>query len=714
MRYLFFGRYSLLLIASTTIFLTFGFVSLNVLSQNNDIQDKIETQKVSSTKESNEVLVSSQEIDPNNTDTQLQKSITLKTDESEIERNIDTEILSQSDSDLEVNNNPTLTGVVQYLELSNGENDLILSTNQGIIKINARENLYKSLAELEGFLIEVSGVLIDNEDSEFRVSNYVVLDSNLEVERKEISKQIESDTYNQKMILLLCEYNDQPNINVSTSWFQNRLDGPGIESSDSYWNDISQGRIRFQDGDVAGWYQLPNSESFYEGNIYKLYDDCVAEADDDIDFTDYTGIAINVNGSIDGNAAGIGTVGFGHFLLENTTVYTSIAWFADFGWDDSFVWQHEFGHNFGLPHSSAPGEEYGSWWDVMSSGYQYLGNLGALPTGTIAYHYEQLGLLNQEDILTVGTADVTQNFRLNDVYQYNSTENAYGMARVMIDENRYYSLEARKFTGYDQYLPEEGVLIHEINPNRKNWAVVADIQGDNNVNNSGSVLDVGEMYVDSANNIVIKVLASDEVGYEVMVTDMLPDIELDIENSLNKRGGYYRLVVGEEGWVTASVVDHDGFVDRVDFYQDGNLLSSDSNAPYSFDTSNLAKGDYDFYAIAFDNDSNAALTNTYNLTVADAEYSTTLENGMKIVYDHRLGELIIEGEHKYNDSCSKMQGIKLGTIEMRTSITTLYDNPSVGDQLCKYGVGTQNYSYVFDKVYYHFTLQFFDDLFTTI
>ncbi len=85
--------------------------------------------------------------------------------------------------------------------------------------------------------------------------------------------------------------------------------------------------------------------------------------------------------------------------------------------------------------------------------------------------------------------------------------------------SRFYTAELRRMTGYDLNLPGEGVIIHEVDLQRKNKARVAD--GSNNLdpNDDGAAWVLGESFVDEANRIVITVELADATSSVVTLTN---------------------------------------------------------------------------------------------------------------------------------------------------------------------------------------------------
>ncbi|WP_460537749.1 Ig-like domain-containing protein, partial [Chitinimonas naiadis] len=67
--------------------------------------------------------------------------------------------------------------------------------------------------------------------------------------------------------------------------------------------------------------------------------------------------------------------------------------------------------------------------------------------------------------------------------------------------------------------------------------------------------------------------------------------------------------------VSANAADSDGSIARVDFYAAGNLIGSDSSAPYSISWSNVAAGSYSVTAVAVDNLGVSTTSSAVSITV---------------------------------------------------------------------------------------------------
>ena len=69
--------------------------------------------------------------------------------------------------------------------------------------------------------------------------------------------------------------------------------------------------------------------------------------------------------------------------------------------------------------------------------------------------------------------------------------------------------------------------------------------------------------------------------------------------------------------INASAADSDGSITKVEFYQGTTLLGSDATAPYSFIWSNVAVGNYQITAVAFDNTGAKTTSAASNISVTN-------------------------------------------------------------------------------------------------
>jgi hypothetical protein len=218
--------------------------------------------------------------------------------------------------------------------------------------------------------------------------------------------------------------------------------------------------------------------------------------------------------------------------VEGRTRRFLATWMPD--WADLATVGHEMGHGFGLPHSSGPAANpptglnvYVSSWDIMSRSSSSLYSVdhivyGDLPPGTIAYHRDMLNWIpaNRKISYMLGEASTITLERLQQP-QGNSN---YLLAKIFIggSSSRFYTVEARTQTGYDQSVPGAGVIIHHVEVNRPGTAgdaLVVDGDSNRDVNDAGAIWLPGETFKDTANKIQISVISSTTSSFTVYISN---------------------------------------------------------------------------------------------------------------------------------------------------------------------------------------------------
>ena len=189
------------------------------------------------------------------------------------------------------------------------------------------------------------------------------------------------------------------------------------------------------------------------------------------------------------------------------------AWFVSFA-------AHEMGHGYGLDHSfddtgtvydsnsdSRPGA-YGDEWDIMSAmtfaGFNptFTGQFGQSGPGLNALNLEELGWLAANRVVTWdGTSETATLAALN-----HPLASGYLMAKVSFDAanpNHYYTVEFRRKTDWDQGIPQDTVLIHEVRADGLFYLIKA---------NGGPQRLPGQTFRDVNNNVAITVLNIDSAA----------------------------------------------------------------------------------------------------------------------------------------------------------------------------------------------------------
>ena len=150
--------------------------------------------------------------------------------------------------------------------------------------------------------------------------------------------------------------------------------------------------------------------------------------------------------------------------LDGVTKTWAITWEPPWAYSNISVIAHEMGHGFGMPHSSFDRTvTYDNPWDVMSKDrYNCTDDptYGCVAQHTIALHKDWQGWIAGARSTTVTSGGVAT-IVLEDLAAPASSN--YQVAYIPISlPNYYYTLEARRWTGYDDKLPAEGVIIHNV------------------------------------------------------------------------------------------------------------------------------------------------------------------------------------------------------------------------------------------------------------
>ena len=203
--------------------------------------------------------------------------------------------------------------------------------------------------------------------------------------------------------VILCKFADVSTEPLPASRFRERY-GAGVGGAESFYSEVSNGRMSIAGTTVFGWYTLPSARSAYVGasaDLVKLATECAAAADADVDFRQFGGIAFHFNANLDCCSWG-GSISL---ALDGPARSFPTMWMPP--WAGAGVTWHEMGHSFGLPHSGSDDCSNNSWWDVMSvadAGIYVDPALGSGGAHFVAYHKELLGLIPRGRIAEAGSS----------------------------------------------------------------------------------------------------------------------------------------------------------------------------------------------------------------------------------------------------------------------------------------------------------------------
>lgn len=352
-----------------------------------------------------------------------------------------------------------------------------------------------------------------------------------------------SQTGNKKWVTILCRFADSTSTTPNAvSFFQGLMSNtaPGM---DHYWRETSNGNINIAGSVVVGWYNLPQPRSYYiHGNparfdFNRAEPDAITLADPDIFFPDFYGINFVFNEELDGlNYGGITFVskdGLSNQIFGSTDLSPG-------GYGNQSRVAHEMGHGFGLSHSSGPySDKYDSDWDPMSS----LGvcsppnpTYGCLGANTIAYHKDKLGWISsaRKYLAAPGTTATINIERLGQP----ASANNYLMAQLPIDDTHFYTVEARLFSGYDNQIPAQALIIHQVDTSRiDRTAQVVDPDNNGDPNDAGARWLPGETFLDEAHGIQVTVNSMGTSSFSVTLANSCAYSVSPLNRSMLPDGG---------------------------------------------------------------------------------------------------------------------------------------------------------------------------------
>ncbi|MBC7264799.1 MAG: hypothetical protein H5T64_10670, partial [Chloroflexi bacterium] len=327
----------------------------------------------------------------------------------------------------------------------------------------------------------------------------------------------------QPWVTILCKFADVAAEPQPLSYFQGLM-GSAYPGMDHYWRELSYNVIKLVGSVERGWYTLPQPKSYYvygspaELDLARATEDCTACADADVYFPSYVGINLVFNDAL-GYYVGWGCASY-YLVRDGEGKYYRMTWLSPPGQDGI---AHEMGHGFGLPHS---GPWYDNQWDVMSDSWGSCRRNNPDPTygcvgqHTISYHKDMLGWVPVGRKYTVALG--SQATIALEQLALPQTNN-YLMVQIPIagSGSHFYSVEARRLVGYDNCLPGDAVIIHDVNTSRSDWgpAYVVDADWNGNTGDAGAMWTVDETFTDAENGISVSVVSATSTGFVVYVNN---------------------------------------------------------------------------------------------------------------------------------------------------------------------------------------------------
>ncbi len=313
---------------------------------------------------------------------------------------------------------------------------------------------------------------------------------------------------NTRWVTLMCKFSDIATEQKDKKFFTDQY-GTAVGQLGHYWSEVSYGRINLAGSSAYGWFTLPKPRSGYvttvggkdNANLDSLFQDCVAAADAQVDFTGAQGINMMFNGDLDGYAWGGGACA----MMDGARRCPRATWNPPWSFANLAPLAHEMGHGYGLPHSdNSDGDDdtYDNPWDVMSDGWR-----NAVPDPVYGTRPKHINMLQRDRLGWVASARkwvVPAGLEGSWQFELEFAALADGAGRQLVVLNMpeqpdpaftvSYTLEARSRTGvYEGGLAGTAVIVHRVRGGTA-YSEDADIPPANVANNEGSMFKVGETW----------------------------------------------------------------------------------------------------------------------------------------------------------------------------------------------------------------------------
>ncbi|MGA7731066.1 MAG: hypothetical protein WCD37_07315 [Chloroflexia bacterium] len=279
-------------------------------------------------------------------------------------------------------------------------------------------------------------------------------------------------TINWPWAIVLCRFSDLPAVPRQPDYYRNLFTVNGTGGMCDYWRTVSCNTLDLTGSQVFGWFTMNHVSTELAAvtlpghrKIPVQWGIEAAQANG-VNLAPFRSILVVQNAGNTHGAAGNG------ILIIHRDPYL-----CEFG----FIC-HEMGHGFGLPDSWAagnPDEEYGDGWDVMSwqtNTYNFLISFqdaaGRATVGLNARNLHALNAIPTGRLWSPAKADFSQQITLDPLNQIIIGNHGFliaaippGGTRPKRANNSAFTIEFHQKAGWDQAIPEDAVIIHEIRDN---------------------------------------------------------------------------------------------------------------------------------------------------------------------------------------------------------------------------------------------------------